>query len=201
MGSLGAMSRPGLLGPLLRDSSAGAEKLVPEGIEGRVPYKGSLSAIIHQLMGGLRASMGYTGSATIDEMRTRPQFVRITGAGMAESHVHDVQITKRRRTTASVDKPRLTGAGSWKVETGHCTIRSALPAFGFQLQALPKEGSMSHPDIHAHRILILDFGSQYAADRPPRARDRRVLRAASVGHERGRHPCLRATRDHPRRRP
>ena len=59
-----------------------------------MPYKGSLSAIIHQLMGGLRASMGYTGSATIDEMRTRPQFVRITGAGMAESHVHDVQITK-----------------------------------------------------------------------------------------------------------
>ena len=65
-----------------------------EGVSSSVPYKGSLSAIIHQLMGGLRASMGYTGSATIDEMRTRPQFVRITGAGMAESHVHDVQITK-----------------------------------------------------------------------------------------------------------
>ena len=76
------------------DSSAGAEKLVPEGIEGRVPYKGALAAIIHQLMGGLRSSMGYTGSATIEEMRTKPEFVRITGAGMAESHVHDVQITK-----------------------------------------------------------------------------------------------------------
>ncbi len=95
MASLGAMSQAqGSSDRYFQDSSAGAEKLVPEGIEGRVPYKGSLSAIIHQLMGGLRASMGYTGSATIDEMRTRPQFVRITGAGMAESHVHDVQITK-----------------------------------------------------------------------------------------------------------
>ena len=69
-------------------------KLVPEGIEGRVPYKGQLTAIVHQLMGGLRAAMGYTGSADIQDMRTKPQFVRITGAGMAESHVHDVQITK-----------------------------------------------------------------------------------------------------------
>ena len=95
MGSLGAMSQAqGSSDRYFQDSSAGAEKLVPEGIEGRVPYKGSLAAIIHQLMGGLRASMGYTGSATIDEMRTKPQFVRITGAGMAESHVHDVQITK-----------------------------------------------------------------------------------------------------------
>ena len=95
MGSLGAMSQAqGSSDRYFQDSSAGAEKLVPEGIEGRVPYKGSLAAIIHQLMGGLRASMGYTGSATIDHMRTHPQFVRITGAGMAESHVHDVQITK-----------------------------------------------------------------------------------------------------------
>ena len=70
------------------------EKLVPEGIEGRVPYKGPLAAILHQLMGGLRASMGYTGCMNIREMRTKPQFVRITGAGMSESHVHDVQITK-----------------------------------------------------------------------------------------------------------
>ncbi len=77
MGSLGAMAQAqGSSDRYFQDSSAGAEKLVPEGIEGRVPYKGALSAIIHQLMGGLRASMGYTGSATIDEMRTRPQFVR-----------------------------------------------------------------------------------------------------------------------------
>ncbi len=76
------------------DTSGGAEKLVPEGIEGRVPYKGAIAAIVHQLMGGLRASMGYTGCATIEQMRTEPEFVRITGAGMAESHVHDVQITK-----------------------------------------------------------------------------------------------------------
>ena len=95
MGSLGAMAQAqGSSDRYFQDSSAGAEKLVPEGIEGRVPYKGALSAIIHQLMGGLRASMGYTGSADIETMRTCPQFVRITGAGMAESHVHDVQITK-----------------------------------------------------------------------------------------------------------
>ena len=67
---------------------------MPEGIEGRVAYKGSLTAIVHQLMGGLRSSMGYTGCADIEQMRTKPEFVRITGAGMAESHVHDVQITK-----------------------------------------------------------------------------------------------------------
>lgn len=96
MGSLGAMANAGggSADRYFQDSAAGAEKLVPEGIEGRVPYKGALSAIIHQLMGGLRASMGYTGSSSIDEMRTQPEFVRITGAGMSESHVHDVQITK-----------------------------------------------------------------------------------------------------------
>ncbi len=95
MGSLGAMSQAqGSSDRYFQDSSAGAEKLVPEGIEGRVPYKGAMAAIVHQLMGGLRASMGYTGCATVEEMRTKPEFVRITGAGMAESHVHDVQITK-----------------------------------------------------------------------------------------------------------
>ena len=95
MGSMGAMAQSqGSSDRYFQDSSAGAEKLVPEGIEGRVPYKGPLAAILHQLMGGLRASMGYTGCSNIAEMRTRPQFVRITGAGMSESHVHDVQITK-----------------------------------------------------------------------------------------------------------
>lgn len=95
MGSLGAMAQAqGSSDRYFQDTSGGAEKLVPEGIEGRVPYKGSMAAIVHQLMGGLRASMGYTGCATIEDMRTKPQFARITGAGMAESHVHDVQITK-----------------------------------------------------------------------------------------------------------
>jgi IMP dehydrogenase len=95
MGSLGAMAQAqGSSDRYFQDTSGGAEKLVPEGIEGRVPYKGSMAAIVHQLMGGLRASMGYTGCATIEDMRTKPEFVRITGAGMAESHVHDVQITK-----------------------------------------------------------------------------------------------------------
>ena len=95
MGSMGAMGQSqGSADRYFQESSAGTDKLVPEGIEGRVPYKGSLVAIIHQLMGGLRASMGYTGCTNILEMRTKPQFVRITGAGMSESHVHDVQITK-----------------------------------------------------------------------------------------------------------
>lgn len=95
MGSLGAMAQThGSSDRYFQDSSEQLEKLVPEGIEGRVPYKGSLSAIVHQLVGGVRAAMGYTGCATIEEMRTRPGFVRITGAGMRESHVHDVTITK-----------------------------------------------------------------------------------------------------------
>jgi IMP dehydrogenase len=77
-----------------QDASQGTEKLVPEGIEGRVAYKGPAAAIIHQMMGGLRASMGYTGCADIETMRTKPKFVRITQAGVQESHVHDVSITK-----------------------------------------------------------------------------------------------------------
>ncbi len=95
MGSLGAMAaRNGSSDRYFQDASQGVEKLVPEGIEGRVPYKGPMSGIIHQLTGGLRSSMGYTGSATIEEMRKRPRFVKITAAGMKESHVHDVTITK-----------------------------------------------------------------------------------------------------------
>ncbi|OQX36927.1 MAG: IMP dehydrogenase [Oceanospirillales bacterium LUC14_002_19_P2] len=95
MGSMGAMAQAqGSSDRYFQDANAGVEKLVPEGIEGRVPYKGTLSAIVHQLMGGLRAAMGYTGSLDIDTMRTRPEFVRVTNAGMSESHVHDVTITK-----------------------------------------------------------------------------------------------------------
>ncbi len=94
MGSLGAMEKGSSDRYFQEDLAAGSEKLVPEGIEGRVAYKGSLVAIVHQLMGGLRASMGYTGCRTTDEMRTTPQFVRITSAGMRESHVHDVTITR-----------------------------------------------------------------------------------------------------------
>ncbi|UNP90318.1 IMP dehydrogenase [Aeromonas encheleia] len=92
MGSLGAMSKGSSDRYFQTDNAA--DKLVPEGIEGRVPYKGRLKEIIHQQMGGLRSSMGLTGSATIDEMRTKAEFVRISGAGMKESHVHDVTITK-----------------------------------------------------------------------------------------------------------
>lgn len=95
MGSLGAMSGSnGSSDRYFQDAKDGVEKLVPEGIEGRVPYKGPVAGIVNQLVGGLRSSMGYTGSATIEEMRSNPQFIKVTSAGMKESHVHDVQITK-----------------------------------------------------------------------------------------------------------
>ena len=92
MGSLGAMQQ----GSSDRYFQEGGEpdKLVPEGIEGRVPYKGTMLTILHQLMGGLRSSMGYTGCVSIEEMRNKPEFIRVTNAGMRESHVHDVAITK-----------------------------------------------------------------------------------------------------------
>jgi IMP dehydrogenase len=92
MGSIGAMEQ-GSKDRYFQDASD-ADKLVPEGIEGRVPYRGPLANIVHQLVGGIRASMGYVGCATVEEMRTRPKFVRVTSAGTRESHVHDVQITK-----------------------------------------------------------------------------------------------------------
>jgi IMP dehydrogenase len=95
MGSIGAMAQQhGSSDRYFQDTTEELEKLVPEGIEGRVPYKGSIVAIVQQLIGGLRAAMGYTGCDNIAEMRTRPKFVRITGAGRRESHVHDVTITK-----------------------------------------------------------------------------------------------------------
>jgi len=95
MGSLAAMAQThGSSDRYFQDSSQQLETLVPEGVEGRVPYKGSIIAIIHQLTGGVRAAMGYTGCSSIEEMRAKPQFIRITGAGMRESHVHDVAITK-----------------------------------------------------------------------------------------------------------
>lgn len=94
MGSLGAMGQPHGSSDRYFQEIDELEKLVPEGIEGRVPYKGGLSAIVHQLLGGLRAAMGYTGCATLEELRTRARFVRVTYAGMRESHVHDVSITK-----------------------------------------------------------------------------------------------------------
>ena len=95
MGSVGAMAQQhGSSDRYFQDASEELEKLVPEGIEGRVPYKGGLVAIVQQLVGGVRAAMGYTGSESIDVLRTRPCFVRITGAGRKESHVHDVTITK-----------------------------------------------------------------------------------------------------------
>jgi IMP dehydrogenase len=93
MGSLGAMQK-GSSDRYFQDAEMNADKLVPEGVEGRIPYKGPVTAIILQLMGGVRASMGYTGCRTVEEMRSHAEFVEITAAGMRESHVHDVQITK-----------------------------------------------------------------------------------------------------------
>ncbi len=92
MGSLGAMEL-GSKDRYFQDASD-ADKLVPEGIEGRVPYRGPLRGVVHQLAGGLRATMGYVGCSTIEEMRKKPSFVKVTSAGTRESHVHDVQITK-----------------------------------------------------------------------------------------------------------
>jgi IMP dehydrogenase len=94
MGSVGAMAQTQGSSDRYFQSTNAEDKLVPEGIEGRLAYKGPLSPILHQMAGGLRASMGYTGCANIDEMRKKPFFVRITNAGIVESHVHDVTITK-----------------------------------------------------------------------------------------------------------
>jgi IMP dehydrogenase len=93
MGSIGAMKK-GSKDRYFQGDVDEAMKLVPEGIEGRVAYKGHLADILHQLVGGLRASMGYIGAASVEEMHTRAKFVRITGAGLNESHVHDVTITE-----------------------------------------------------------------------------------------------------------
>ena len=95
MGSVGAMGQiHGSSDRYFQDATEELDKLVPEGIEGRVASKGGMVAIVHQLIGGVRAAMGYTGSRNIEEMRTKPKFVQITAAGMKESHVHDVSITK-----------------------------------------------------------------------------------------------------------
>lgn len=93
MGSLGAMQQ-GAADRYFQNANDLADKLVPEGIEGRVPYKGPVSAVVHQLLGGLRAAMGYTGCAQIEELRRKAEFIQMTAAGVKESHVHDVQITR-----------------------------------------------------------------------------------------------------------
>ena len=94
MGSMGAMSQQQGSSDRYFQDSSDADKLVPEGIEGRVPYKGAMQPVVHQMLGGLRSSMGYTGCNDIESMRNKPEFVRVTSAGMVESHVHDVTITK-----------------------------------------------------------------------------------------------------------
>jgi IMP dehydrogenase len=96
MGSIGAMTKDsGSKDRYFQEGEEVSEKLVPEGVEGRVPYKGQIKSIIHQLVGGLRSCMGYTGSETIDKLHENAQFIRVTNAGIKEAHVHDVQITKQ----------------------------------------------------------------------------------------------------------
>src|SRR3546814_16652324 len=122
MGSLAAMEK-GSKDRYFQDSSD-ADKLVPEGIEGRVPYRGPLSGVVHQLAGGLRATMGYVGCATVEDMRTRPQFVKITGAGQRESHVHDVQITKEPTNYRAVRRRRAgCGIGGSGLDQGTQVLR------------------------------------------------------------------------------
>ena len=87
-------TKTGSSGRYFQDLSKGSDKLVPEGVEGRVPYQGPLTGIIHQLTGGLRAAMGYTGCRTVNEMHDKATFVKVSGAGVRESHVHDVMITR-----------------------------------------------------------------------------------------------------------
>jgi len=94
MGSMGAMGQAHGSSDRYFQAELAAEKLVPEGIEGRVPFKGSIRPIIHQIVGGIRSSMGYTGCKNLEAMRTKAEFVQVTAAGMTESHVHDVTITK-----------------------------------------------------------------------------------------------------------
>ena len=140
-----------------------------------MPYKGTLVAIVHQLAGGLRAAMGYTGCRTIEEMRTRPKFVRITGAGVRESHVHDVTITKE----APNYRVELKWPAGLPLPHCHATDIHAAP----------------HPDPRLRRAV-------HAADRAPRARDRRLLRDPSVGHDATTSDrAFGATRHHPLGRP
>ena len=111
MGSIGAMA-DGAADRYFQENSGNIDKLVPEGIEGRVPYKGPVLAVIYQLMGGLRSSMGYLGCRTVADMHERAQFVEITSAGVRESHVHDVQITKEAPITTSSDDLRFERGGA-----------------------------------------------------------------------------------------
>ena len=170
MGSLGAMAQShGSRDRYFQDASDEIEKLVPEGVEGRVPYKGSSSTIVHQLAGGLRAAMGYIGSATIEEMRTRPKFVRITERG----HAREPR-ARRDHHQGSAELP--------------CQLRESR--------------RLRPPDIHAHRILILDFGAQYTQLIARRVRESGVyceIHPWDMSDADG--PRVRAARHHPVRRP
>ena len=161
MGSLGAMAQAqGSSDRYFQDSSAGAEKLVPEGIEGRVPYKGAMSAIVHQLMGGLRASMATPAAPPSRRCAPSRNSCASPGPAWPSPTCMTCRSPRKRPTTAWAEWSRNR---CWKLEAGgrKHDFRPALPASGFQLQALSEGKLMAHQDIHAHRILILDFGSQY----------------------------------------
>ena len=184
MGSLGAMEK-GSKDRYFQDS-ADADKLVPEGIEGRVPYRGPLSAVVHQLAGGLRATMGYVGCASIEEMRSKPQFVKVTGAGQRESHVHDVQITK---------EPPNYRAGGGDALANHWFARRRTPGHGRRHPFSKCEADDRHPlrqDPHPRLRSAV-----HPADRPPHPRDRRVLRNLGLGPRSSRDRRLRCQGHHP----
>src|SRR3569832_927464 len=187
MGSLGAMQR-GSSDRYFQEGEIEVEKLVPEGVEGRVPYKGSMVAIVHQLMGGLRASMGYTGCRNIDEMRTKPVFVRVTSAGMRESHVHDVTITRE-----SPNYGVLNCFGRMRLDVRlmrRCFIWRIFRVIRPTWADHERHSSTQHPDPRLRFTIN-------PTHRPPRARGRRVLRAASVRHERSRDPRFQSERRDP----
>ena len=175
MGSIGAMQQ-GSADRYFQESSTGnpnADKLVPEGIEGRVPYKGSMVTIVFQMAGGVRASMGYCGCATIAEMQDKAEFVEITSAGIRESHVHDVQSPRKRPTTGGLITPRLRAL--------RCSHPCWVTPADWQAPAafLGCDTRKRFSSCNTRKSSSSIWFPGYPAHRPPCARSPCVLRSAS----------------------
>ncbi len=186
MGSLGAMAeRHGSADRYFQDAASELEKLVPEGVEGRVPYKGSVVQILQQLAGGLRAAMGYTGSRNITDLRTKPNFVRITNAGVRESHVHDVTITKGSQLQSVVmdihpDRILILDFGAQYTQLIARRVREV----GVYSEILPWDITDEEVRAFNPKGIILSGGPESVTDStPPRAPRARVrARRAGAGH-------------------